>query len=365
MAKNNDGLDYSDYFLKKHREGSKVNYNNQYYDQPSASKKADSNRVTALIPDEIDEEPYVQPHTVGYVKQQPQLYENASYVKKPINDNNRQVRTTNEYSYNKIAPEKKRKKNKNPLRRRSIILVVLTIFVCFGITLLIADSVSGGYMLGELQSVFSGFKNVNNTYYALEMSSFSDMATAKIYSNDLRLRGGGGYVINDGLYRVIGEVYPTKKDAESVSTRLNMDGDMTKVIQIEICDIDYQLFPTSVRNLTKKTMVYADNCYKKLYDVGCKLAKNELDTNSAHAEINTLIANLRINLTDYEANADNKLDDNYVMKVRAQLNAILGALTNLVSQTNKSPNLLCDIRYTNAMLINTHYTLCKDLLGEK
>lgn len=335
MSKKEKGLDYSDYYLKNQRPGTNVKYENvSYSSYRSNSEKEEIPRIRALIPDEIDNEPYYQHHTVEYIPK-------GSRDVKP--------------------PKKKKSKKERKTRNKNIILVSLTILLCFAITILVADAMSGGYVLDELQSTFLGRNMESGVYYALEMGAFVDSTTAKVYSTELRNMGCGGYVINDGMYRVIGEVYPTRKQAEEVSARLNMEGNITQIYELKTADIDYKLFPQSVRNTTKRTMEYADEIYKRLFEVGVKLAKGQFDKNSATAEINTIKLNVNTTLVEYESNVDNKLDDKYVTKVRMQLAAVSAMLDNITSSTNKSPGLLSDIRYANAMILNTHRALTLDL----
>lgn len=351
MSKKREGMDYSDFYFKRYRDKPKLKYSNEYsyYNETPRQNNIDTHhevilqdtdipRITALIPDEIDNEPYYESHKVEYI---------------PVKQND-----------NCVECKPKRRKKRNPVRFRALTLVIITILLCFGVTLLVSDALSGGYMLDSAQAFLLG-KSKNRDYFAVEMASFTDLQTAKVYSKDLRLKGGGGYVINDELYRVIADVYPNRKDADTVSARLNMAGYLSTVYVISMSEIDYGLLPSSTRNITKKTIQYSDNLYKKIYSMTTRMDKEELDENGAIAELKVLKSEISNILLEYESNVDNKLDDEYVIKVRVQLSAVIGAIDNLCEKKTGGESLISDLRYTNAMILNTHRALTISLTNNK
>lgn len=330
MPKNNDDLDYSGYHYKNFRAMDNREDNKYYVSVRSGAN--DSIKLRALEPDEIDSMPYAPVHTVEYLT----------------------------HAEQQISP-KKHKYKKNPWRHRGLILVVLTILLCFAATVLIADSMSDGYILDEVNAFFTGNKLTADKYYAIEMVNFTDMNSAKVYSQELRLMGGAGYVVHDELYRVMAEVFKDKSDADKVVTRLNTSGYMARVYEIVFKEIDYSVLPSSVRNISKKVMKYVSDVNVKLYDVGVALAGNKIDKNKAISDLKTLRASASATLLDYESNCDNKAEDEYVKKIRLQLGMVLAGLENLCNSKDAVVGLLSDIRYTNIMMINTHRALCNDI----
>lgn len=348
MAKNDGGLDYSKYYVKnylKDSDASEKLYQQQIdYDEVPVSRITHIPRVTAMMPDEIDNVPYLK---------EPE-YEREARKTVPYTG----AREELPYNAKKRGINNKRRKKAN-YRKRGLMIVVLTIMICTTITLLIADSVSGGYIFDEMRAVFSGAK-ISDTYYAVQAGNFADAQTAKVFATQLSAIGGAGYVINDNGYRVIAEVYHEKKDADIIAARLATDGYESSVYTIEFNKFDYQSFPQTLRNNTKQVIEYIGITYRSLYNVGAGLAARKIDASGARSELKTLLASIRNILVDYESNADNDVDHDSVMKVRVQLNAAVAAIQNLLDDKMSNNDLLSNVRYTNAMLINTHRALCRE-----
>ncbi len=264
----------------------------------------------------------------------------------------------------KCTSTKKLGKNK-PKRSKSrkFAIVLFVIVFAFVSCFLIADVLSSGYLIDSVVNKI--FKNdITAYYYAVEIATFSDVDSARITSEEIRASGGSGYVVHDDLYRVIAEVYSTEKDAESVSTNLNLAGYVTNIYVFKIEDIDYHLLPTSVRNATKNVLKYQDIMYKSLYATAVSLEKQEIDYTSAREDIAMLSSQISNMLIDYESSVNNKIDDKYVQKVRVQISSMIGALENLTAEGSKNDRLLSDIRYINTMILNTHRAMIKSLQSE-
>lgn len=252
-------------------------------------------------------------------------------------------------------------KNKNSKIKKRFVLVVLVLVIGFISCLLISDAISGGYIIDSaVKKIFN--EQIAKSYYAVEIASFNDIDSARITSEEIRASGGSGYVIHDNeLYRVIAEIYAEEKQAASVSAKLNLAGYVTSVYKIEFKEINYSLFPISVRNITRNVMKYQEIMYQTLYEVSQKLENAEIDFGTAKVEIKALKSQISNMLVEYESNVDNEIDNKYVLKVRMQLNAMAGALDNLCGDSVNNDRLLSDIRYINSTIINTHKALVNSL----
>lgn len=272
-----------------------------------------------------------------------------------------QAEKEKQQSCDKCGNTRGNKKNKPKRSKgRKFAIVVFVIIFAFVSCFLIADVLSSGYLIDSVvNKIFKG--DVTAYYYAVEIATFSDVDSARITSEEIRASGGSGYVVHDDLYRVIAEVYQSEKDAESVSTNLNLAGYVTNIYLFKIEDIDYHLLPTSVRNATKNVLKYQDIMYKSLYATAVSLEKQEIDYTSAREDIAMLKSQISNMLIDYESSVNNKIDDKYVQKVRMQISSMIGALDNLTVEGSKNDRLLSDIRYINTMILNTHRALIKSL----
>ena len=188
-----------------------------------------------------------------------------------------QAEKEKQQSCDKCGNTRGNKKNKPKRSKgRKFAIVVFVIIFAFVSCFLIADVLSSGYLIDSVvNKIFKG--DVTAYYYAVEIATFSDVDSARITSEEIRASGGSGYVVHDDLYRVIAEVYQSEKDAESVSTNLNLAGYVTNIYLFKIEDIDYHLLPTSVRNATKNVLKYQDIMYKSLYATAVSLEKQEIE----------------------------------------------------------------------------------------
>lgn len=260
-------------------------------------------------------------------------------------------------SCDKCASSKNKPKRS---KKRRFAIVLLVIVFAFTACFLLADVLSSGYFIDSVVTkIFGG--NVVTNYYAVEIATFSDVDSARITSEEIRASGGSGYVVNDELYRVIAEVYASEKDAESISTNLNLAGYVTNIYVFKIEEINYQLFPTSVRNVTKKVLGYQGIMYKSLFETAVSLEKQEIDYTSAREDIGMLKSQINNMLIDYESSVNDKIDNKYVQKVRMQISSMIGALDNLTLEGTKNDRLLSDIRYINTMILNTHRAMINSL----
>ncbi|MCI8728779.1 MAG: SPOR domain-containing protein [Clostridia bacterium] len=250
-------------------------------------------------------------------------------------------------------------KKKVPFKRTFI--VICAILLCFFVTILVADSLTGGYVLDELQTILTNESRVNNVYYAVECRTFQDIDSARVYANTLRARGGAGYVVNDNGYRVLAEMYSSKSDAESIARSLKLDGEDARVYSVEIKDVDYSKFPSSTRNVVKNTLKYIDDVYMELYTIGLDLANKRIDESMAKSRIIGLYKKMNNISVEFNANCDNETNDINIIKVKVQLKSVEGVLENLGGDIVERPSLIADIRYTSCLIVVSHAMLTQDL----
>ena len=259
-----------------------------------------------------------------------------------------------EYNYSRNAQGKQIKKGKSGRSGKTNFAIgMIAMLVCFGLVVVIADALSGGYIIDKAVGLFTG-KVTSKTYYAIELASFDDPNSARLMSSEVRAAGAGGYVINDDIYRVIAEVYPSKGDALSVSAKLNLNGYVTSIYEIRIGEVNYDLFPVSTRNSTKKIIKYADEMYESLFDISTKIDKGVYDFVGAKTAVKELSVRIDNMLVDYVASVDEQIDNENVHKVRMQVTAVVGALDNISTESTSARDMVSDVRYISCMILNTH-----------
>lgn len=324
-----DGVDYSRFYLSNYRESATGNYDYEVIE----SEENEVPRLKAIKPDLIDSVPYQEPHVVEKV------YASSNTDKKPNGSNKK--------------PKEKRK--------HKFAIVFISILLCCCFVLLIADSFTDGYILDTASKILFNKSTTTKTYYAVEIASFTDFNSAKVCSSEIRDMDGAGYVVNDELFRVIADVYDSKKDAMSVSSKLNISGYLSKIYVIDIVAPDYSTLPMSTRNISKKLLGYYDDVYTKLHEVIINLEQHNMDNATALIEITALRDGMKEKLVEYETNVDNDIDNPNVLKIRMQLFAVIGGLENLINLKVTDKTFLSDIRYTSIMVLNTHRAMVASL----
>ena len=174
-------------------------------------------------------------------------------------------------------------KEKKPIKHRfgNTLFTIAIMLIMFGIVILIADTVRGGYIITSLETVIRGDSEIEKSYYAVETRTFENMDSARVYSNEIRAKGGAGYVVFDNGYRVLVEVYSNSTDAEEIAKRMRLDGENAKVYKFDIRRIDFLKFPEKTRNIIKSTLAYNGIILTKLQEICVDLAKENKDENSA------------------------------------------------------------------------------------
>ena len=274
------------------------------------------------------------------------------------NDNNSD---SYKYDYNRNASgDTLKTSRKKRTGKSSFAIALISVIICFGLVVVIADAMSGGYIIDKAVGIFSGTSS-SETYYAVEIASFDEPNAARLISNEVRAGGAGGYVVNDGLYRVIAEVYPNKSDALSVSAKLNLNGYVTSIYEIRVGEVNYSVFPTSTRTPTRDVLKYADLMYDSLFEIAANIDDGKYDFNAAKGAVKELGDRVRNMLIDYDANADGDLENENVHKVRMQISAVVGALDNISTESTSARDMASDVRYINCMILNTHSALVAGL----
>lgn len=188
---------------------------------------------------------------------------------------------------------KQKEKNTTKSYRRARKIAILFIVICFCSSLLLLDYFSDGYVLADFDEV-SALNKTN--YYCIQMGMYGDLETANYYANLIKQRGGAGFILKDGNFRVLASVYKNSSEAEAIITRLNNLGTVCSlyVLQTE------EIFDVSLSHSDREKMRFISLCtdyaYQELYNLS-----NEMDVETiTNAEIKGKIQSLLDSLEQYE-----------------------------------------------------------------
>jgi len=249
------------------------------------------------------------------------------------------------------------KMDKSNLKRD--VIAVLMVVLCFALTIVSADIISGGDLFKNLAQVFNPESDVP-VYYAVEVGSYSTVEEARAAGDVYRDRGAGGFVINDGSYRVIVAVYKNKEDADSIIEKLINDGLSGTIYEIKGAKVNFDKFGDIGPDL-EAAALYCEKMYGQLYDLSNRLDKLEITENDAKIEIQMLYEETEASKETLITKTLNYSNDEIVLMVRAELSACAAILENLNDENIERPSLLADIRYSYTMIITSYCRLLRTL----
>lgn len=316
-------------------------------------------------------------------------FSNYDVYKNHITDTEKEIimDNDNKLNNNKTQEEKNKEKNKEnldndkdsniedlrtkkkPMRiinisskkvnRKRDIIAVLMVVICFTLTIISADIISGGEIFDNLSDVLAKASGIP-TYYAVEVGSYQDIQSAREASDLFRSRGAGGYVVNDGTYRVIAAIYNNKEDAKAIVEKLIADGLSGTIYEIKGAKVNFEQYGI-IGNDIREAVEYSATLYDKLYDIGNSLDRQEITENQAKIEILTLYNETLTVKETFVSKTLNYTSNETVVKVRVELSAYTAILENLNDDKITRPSLLSDIRYSYIMIINSYCSLLKSI----
>lgn len=351
-------IDYSKYSYKDYKKGKKstrvykgkVRYNFINYEEYKS--------YVPSYDDNNDSEPVLEDIEMDRTDKS----NNYRANNRPTNEDNytiEDMRTKKKSKMNITSDTKNVKTKVRGNSRKRDIIAVMMVIICFMLTIVSADIISGGEIFENLAEVFATVSGVP-VYYAVEVGSYADIDSARAASDMYRNVNAGGYVINDGSYRVIAAVYTNKDDAEAVVTKLINDGLSGSMYEIKGAKVNYNKYG-DIGNDLEAAVNYCETIYGKLYKISIDLDKGEITENQAKIEIQTIFnETLETKNTLVERTKSYPYDDTVIM-VRAELLAYCAVLENLNNDSITRPSLLADIRYSYTLIVHSYCRLLRSM----
>ena len=251
-------------------------------------------------------------------------YSQFFYKSEDDNQKDLQVLSPDEITYY----PKKRKTGKG----KSKTIAVLGMILCFCATLLLCDYFSGGYILADFdQSVNASEKS---SYYCVQTGIYSDLKTAELYAENVKSRGGAGYVYYDGMYRVVASLYTGALQAKTVAEKMEQVGIDATVFSISHSPFSDNSLSAQNRDELNSLSTYADYCYQTLYNLSNELDTGKTSKNDIISSLNALITYLENSRTKAEKIEFSSIANALSSKIKGAIEIIKN-----VSQTVNSSSL--------------------------
>lgn len=244
--------------------------------------------------------------------------------------------------------------------RRKGWIMTLAIVACLLLTIVIGDFATKGALLGGITSLYKGSDLTKTSYYLLVLKNTTSYQQARVYSDQMRLQGGGGYILKSGEeYVVIADVYDDLDEANAVVEK----NSGSKLLNYVVDGLDYENLLTGGSELMISMGGYAASIIEQLALIGESLTKLEIDKTEALSKIQNLEDNLKLK---YDELQNEDTSTNYNIKLlMADIDVTLGLLSNLTSDSLSRPNLVCDIRYTKTQMALNYYEMTQKMAQEE
>lgn len=239
-------------------------------------------------------------------------------------------------------------------------LVVLSI----AITLVMADLLSSLITIGNFAFLpTQGVKASSYNIYAISLSKSSTLAQANAQIQDIRLKGGAGYVYNtNGLYYLLASAYENENDAIKVKENLENQQLTSEVLKIEISEISIDL---SLNGSEKSALNGALNSfkttYKTLYDISISLDTQVKTLPESKLLVSNYVTALSNVQKEFDTLFKNKLT-NEIFQIKLKITALLDIVKALSEQDYEQITLFsAAIKNSYIGAVITNKELAKEL----
>lgn len=190
-------------------------------------------------------------------------------------------------------------KRKKPKLQRFKVFAFLGL--CLGLVMIAADLISGLLTLGSfsLSGMFNQANVVINahTLYSVNMDKFGTHTEAENMAGFVSMQGAAAFIWQqDKEYLIIGNIYATKSEAESVKANLLVTNP-----DVFVSEINFKKINLNVEKYSKEQRVIVKNSYQYiteignlLYDYLIKLDKKEITPTTASSYINAVKSECKI-----------------------------------------------------------------------
>ena len=247
-------------------------------------------------------------------------------------------------------------KTKNIKRELAAVMIVI---LCFSLTVVSADILSGGELFEGVAAAFKTLTDVP-VYYAVDLGSYPDITTAREAAELFRQQGAGGFLIKDSEYHIIAAVYKERSEAETIVAKLINNGLRGSVYEIEGDDINYKKFG-EIGIEIETAIDWCGELYSRMYQLSNSLDKEEITENEAKITLSALYAEaVTVKDTLITKTLSYSSDEN-VLKVRSLIIACAAVLENLNNDALERPSLLADLRYSYTLVVVNYCETLKAL----
>lgn len=265
--------------------------------------------------------------------------------------------TGTQYALNAGQSQYYSQKPKGRLKKSEIItaisLLLSGLIITIYLTAMLAQGLNIGHLIGKMNKAEINQKQ----YYAVQIGNFPSETQAVTAAESIKILGGGGYIVNDGTYRIIAAVYPDENLAVSVMAGITEFSAQQYIINVPKIRLNFD--DKAISEAVKKSIALWNDVYQKLYNISLSLDKGEIIQSSAKLQIKTLQDSISEHITAYAnlTEGESRLDH---IRIKAGMMSLVASLNSLSSpQTEK--DLSSQIKYVYTKILTEYRSLANEL----
>lgn len=239
--------------------------------------------------------------------------------------------------------DKHYKANNNKSKGFDGAIKTAALIFCVAITFMFASVIFNNFFISA-DSGDDYIKTAEREYYCINYGTYSGLSEAQKAASALRLRGGGGYIHNDGKYRVFAALYLNRADADSVCERLQGANTFSvHKIVIPSCKF-YCGSDSETRAKSAAALQIFNFTIESLYSVFVELDKNMISEAEAELRLSSVKNQVARQRGEYESVAA-KTDSAQAARLKAEL-VSLEINVGIISEASFiTENIAVEIKY--------------------
>jgi len=185
------------------------------------------------------------------------------------------------------------------------------------------------------------------SWYAIQVGSYETESEAKTAADQLRARGGAGYIYKSGSYRLMVSCYPTQEEAESVRQSLISNGefDSPALYHFVSDEIRLSIVATPVQaSALSQSYTLLPEMINELSRLSLALDRNTMDAASVRAAAATNYTRIR-SLIELMNTALGDVKSPIVTPFLDLLGACANAMDQLQQSTGDTLSLSSQLKY--------------------
>lgn len=236
-------------------------------------------------------------------------------------------------------PQRKPHRRRGALR--TAVFLVLVVVLLFSLALLCADFLLPTGVTGYITETFAP---APAAVYAVSAGAFDALGEARALSDNVRRKGGAGFIAYDGRYHVLLSAYHDRDQAQAVADKHGYT-----VYPILTEGMSTADFPLAYRAKVKPLVGYHVDLYRTLYDLSDGLAQKGTTVAYCRERVRAALTALQEKAEPFLSSAE-KATDAATLNYRSGVLAAQAALNNLIDQSTDA-DFLTDLRWTYIMVL--------------